>query len=98
MEKKEKKASKPVSKLVKPVFVVGQRILVRAENIYEKEDGKEMWKGVKPSGKVIVSNVEEVKKGDTVYFTPFSGVEIADMSDKKYRVLVLDIEDVYARV
>ena len=94
MEKKEKVA-KPS---IKPIFVVGQRVLVRAENIYEKEDGKEMWKGVKPSGKVLVSNVEEVKKGDTVYFTPFSGVEIADMSDKKYRVLVLDIEDVYARV
>jgi hypothetical protein len=94
MEKKEKVA-KPIAK---PIFVVGQRVLVRAENIYEKEDGKEMWKGVKPSGKVLVSNVEEVKKGDTVYFTPFSGVEIADMSDKKYRVLVLDIEDVYARV
>lgn len=78
--------------------VIGNRVLVKAENIYKKEDGKELWAGLKPKGKVVVSNCEELKKGDSVYFTPFSGVEISELSTKKERALVVDIEDVYAVV
>lgn len=82
----------------KEMRVLGNRALVKAENIFEKEAGKEVWKGIKPKGKVLISNVEGLKKGDDVYFTPFSGVEIAELSDKKYRALVVDAEDIYAIV
>lgn len=78
--------------------VIGNRVLVKAENLYRKEDGKEMWVGIKPKGKVVTSNCEDLKKGDAVYFTPFSGVEIAELSTKKERALVVDLEDVYAVV
>ena len=72
-------------------------VLLQVENIYEKEtvEGKkqEVYKGFKPQGKVILSNVEGVKKGDTIQVNPYGGSEIQTLGNKKHRFLVIEERD-----
>lgn len=72
-------------------------VLLQVENIYEKEkiDGKivDVYKGFKPEGKVILSTVESVKKGDEIQVNPYGGSEIKTLSSKKHRLLVIEERD-----
>lgn len=72
-------------------------VLLQVENIYEKEkiDGKtqEVYKGFEPIGKVILSNVEGVKKGDQIQVNPYGGSEIKTLGSKKHRLLVIEERD-----
>lgn len=72
-------------------------ILLKVENIYEKEviDGKkqDVYQGFKPEGVVVLSSVEGVKKGETVQVNPYGGSEIQSLSTKKNRFLVIEERD-----
>lgn len=74
--------------------LLGDNVLLQVENIYEKVDGKEVLKDFSREGKVLQSNVEDVKKGDKVYYLPFGGVQIDTMCTKKHRILCIPAEDV----
>lgn len=72
-------------------------VLLKAENIYEKEviDGKkqDVYQGFKPEGKVVLSNVEGIKKGETIQVNPYGGSEVQSLSTKKNRFLVIEERD-----
>lgn len=77
-------------------------VLLQVENIYEKEkiDGKstDVYKGFKPEGKVVLSNVAGVIKGDTIQVNPYGGSEIQALSTKKYRFLVIEERDLLIKL
>lgn len=77
--------------------LITKGILLQVENVYEKEtvDGKkqDVYKGFKPQGKVILSNIDSVKKGDTVQVNPYGGSEIETLGTKKNRFLVIEERD-----
>lgn len=72
-------------------------VLLKAENIYEKEviDGKkqDVYQGFKPEGKVVLSNVEGIKKGETIQVNPYGGSEVQSLGTKKNRFLVIEERD-----
>ena len=47
-------------------------------------------------GKVLSSNVPEIKKGSKVYPIIRGGVPLNHLETKKYQVIVIDQEDIYA--
>ena len=72
-------------------------VLLQVENKYEKEiiDGKkqEVFKGFEPQGKVVLSTVDTVKKGDSIQVNPYGGSEIQSLGTKKHRFLVIEERD-----
>jgi len=81
-----------------------ERCIVKVDKIYPpKEDGKVL---VDDSGnavyepeqiaKVMSSNIEGIKKGDKVVPLLRGGVPITSEETKKYLVVVLDAEEIYA--
>lgn len=72
-------------------------VLLQVRNIYKKEviEGKkqQVYKGFEPEGKVVLSSVENVKKGDIIQVNPYGGSEIQSLGNKKYRFLVIEERD-----
>jgi hypothetical protein len=77
-------------------------VLLQVENVYEKEivEGKKVdtYKGFKPEGKVVLSNVEGVKKGDIIQVNPYGGSEIGTLGTKKHRFLVVEERDLLIKL
>lgn len=88
--------------------VLGDRVLLQFTNIYEIEEYKtetgrkakrEVYKDFTREAKVLAKGSGEFSDniivGETVYAMPFGGVEIENLSSKKYRVVVIPASDVY---
>lgn len=88
--------------------VLGDRVMVQFENIYEVEEYKnekgrkakrEVYKDFSREGKIMSKGTGEfsdaIKVGSRVYAMPFGGVEIESLSNKKHRVVVIPSSDVY---
>lgn len=77
-------------------------VLLQVENIYEKEevDGKkqDVYKGFHPEGKVVLSTVEGVKKGDRIQVNPYGGSEVGTIGTKKHRFLVIEERDLLVKL
>ena len=84
--------------------VINKGIIFKTECIYEKEvvePGKkavEVYKGFKNEGTVVDSNMEEVKKGDTVQVNPWGGSEVTSLATKKHKFLVIEARDVLVKL
>ena len=72
-------------------------VLLQLENQYETEviDGKktEVFKGFGSEGKVILSTVEGLKKGDFIQVNPYGGSEVPSLGTKKHRLMVIEERD-----
>jgi len=72
-------------------------VLLQLENHYETElvDGKktEVFKGFPSEGKVVLSTVEGLKKGDFIQVNPYGGSEVPRLATKKYRFMVIEERD-----
>lgn len=75
--------------------VLGNRVLLKVEKIYTKDEEGNEKMDISREGKVVQSGNEEIKKGDTVYYLPFGGVQIDSLSTKKHMVLCVDADDVF---
>lgn len=73
----------------------GNRVLLQVPIIIVK-NGTEEREEPSQEGKVMASNVEGVKKGQTVFFNPYGAVSVNSLKTKKAIVLIVDAEDVYA--
>jgi len=77
-------------------------IVFKADCYYEKEDvnGKkqDVYKGFSNEGVVFYSNVAALKKGDSVLVSPWGGAEIASLSTKKNRFLVIEQRDILVKL
>jgi len=77
-------------------------IVFKATCHYEKEEvnGKkqEVYKGFSNEGTVFYSNVDGLKKGDTVLVNPWGGSEIASLSTKKNKFLVIEKRDILVKL
>lgn len=77
--------------------LITKGVLLKVENIYAKEtvDGKkqDVYKGFYPYGTVVLSNVDGVKKGDTIQVNPYGGSEIESLGNKKFRFLIIEERD-----
>lgn len=92
--------------------VFGDRVLLQAENIYEKEDyydekthrpkTREVFKDFSREAKILAKGTGEfadkLKVGSKVYYLPYGGVEIDKLSNKKYRVICVPADDVFLGV
>ena len=81
----------------------GQRCLLQIDKVYLKEKGKPVLDEegtprytLDQRAKVIQSNVEGIKKGQTCYPIIRGGVPITHLEDKKKYVISIDSEDIYA--
>lgn len=79
-----------------------QRVIVRITKKYHIDKGKpvldEQGDPVytdEQEAKVIASGVEGIKKGDTVIPILRGGIPIFSEENKKYRVVIIDREDIY---
>jgi co-chaperonin GroES (HSP10) len=77
--------------MIKPV---GQRCVLKVDISLDK-DGNEQ---ISQEAKVIDSGVEEIKKGDTVFFNQFGAVSVNSLKTKKNMVLICDSEDIYGKM
>ena len=75
--------------------VLGNRVLLKVEKLYTKDDEGNEKMDISREAKVVNSNVEEIQKGDTVYYLPYGGVEVDKMSTKKFMFLCVDADDVF---
>jgi len=75
--------------------VLGNRVLLKVEKLYTKDDEGNEKMDISREGKVMNSGVEEIKKGDIVYYLPYGGVEVDKMSNKKFMYLCVDADDVF---
>ena len=50
--------------------VLGNRVLLKVEKLYTKDDEGNEKMDISREGKVMNSGVEEIKKGDIVYYLP----------------------------
>jgi co-chaperonin GroES (HSP10) len=73
---------------------IGNRVFLKV-NISIGKDGVEK---VSQEAKVIESNMEDVKKGDTVFFNQFGAVSVDSLKTKKNIFLICDAEDVYGKL
>jgi|WetSurMetagenome_2_1015567.scaffolds.fasta_scaffold390450_3 co-chaperonin GroES (HSP10) len=71
---------------------IGSRVFLKV-NIKTDKDGNEI---IEQEAKVIESNVDDVKKGDTVFFNQYGAVSVNSMKTKKNIFLIVDAEDIYA--
>ena len=71
---------------------IGNRVFLKV-NIKTDKDGNEI---IEQEAKVIESNVDDVKKGDTVFFNQYGAVSVNSMKTKKNIFLIVDLEDIYA--
>ena len=88
--------------MLKPI---GNRCILRIDKRYLTEKGKPV---IGPDGQpvfeqeqeatVIASNIPDLKKGMKVYPIIRGGVPIYKEETKKYSVVVIDFEDIYAYV
>ena len=69
----------------------GNRLFLKV-NIRTDKDGNEE---IDQEAKVVESNMEGVKKGDTVFFNQYGAVSVNSMKTKKHIFLIVDAEDVY---
>ena len=80
-----------------------ERCIVKVDKKYTKENGKQVkdesgedvWQP-EQIATVMSSNIEGMKKGDKVIPLLRGGVPITDEETKKYLVVVLDAEEIYA--
>lgn len=77
--------------MLKPL---GNRVFLKV-NIKVNKEGVEE---IEQEAKVLESNMEGVKKGDTVFFNQFGAVSVNSMKTKKNIFLIVDAEDVYGRI
>lgn len=70
---------------------VGNRVLLKVP-IFVDEDGVEQYA---QEAKVVESNMEGIKKGNTVFFNQFGAVSVDSLKTKKYIFLIVDAEDIY---
>jgi len=73
---------------------VGRRVVLKCDLSLDK-DGNEI---VSQEAKVLDSGIEEVKKGDVVFFNQFGAVSVNSLKTKKGIVLIVDSEDVYGKL
>lgn len=59
---------------------------------------QETYKGFGNEGTVHYSNVEGLKKGDTVLVNPWGGSEIASLATKKNKFLVIEKRDILVKL
>lgn len=74
--------------MIKPV---GTRVVLKVKLKVNKEGIEE----VEQEAKVLESGIDDVKKGDTVFFNQFGAVSVNSLKTKKDIVLIIDAEDVY---
>lgn len=74
--------------MIKPI---GSRCVLKCDITTDK-DGNEQ---ISQEAKVIDSNMEEVKKGDTVFFNQYGAVSVNSLKTKKNIILIVDSEDIY---
>ena len=86
--------------MIKPT---GNRAVLQLTKDYVKEKGKQVLDDdgqpryvISQAAKVLSSNIPEIKKGMTVYPIIRGGVPIYHLENKKYQVVVIDGEDIYA--
>lgn len=82
----------------------GNRVLVKMNKRYLKErsgvpmldeDGNKVF-DQEQEAKVVKSNIDGIKKGMTIYPVIRGGVPIYKKETKKYTIVVIDEEDIYA--
>lgn len=82
--------------------MVNPGIVFKTECHYEKEEvnGKkqDVYKGFSNEGTVFFSNLNGIEKGDKVLVNPWGGSEIASMSTKKNKFLVIESRDVLVKL
>ncbi len=84
--------------------MINPGIVFKATCVYEKEvvePGKkpvEVYKGFLNEGTVFYSNIEALKKGDTVIVNPWGGSEISSLTTKKNRFLVIESRDILVKL
>ena len=77
---------------------LGNRVLLSVEKVITKNpDGSENL-DIKKIGKVVLSDNEQLKKGDEVYFNPFGGIKVDHLETKKALFLVTDFEDIFLKL
>ena len=74
--------------MIKPV---GDRAILKVK-LYIDKDGVEQ---VNQDAKVLESNVEGIKKGDTVFFNQYGAISVNDQRTKGSAILIVDAEDIY---
>lgn len=89
--------------------VFGDRVLLQAENIYEKEEyldekskrmkTREVFKDFSREAKILAKGegefADKLKVGAKVYYLPYGGVEVEHLSNKKHRVICIPADDVF---
>lgn len=83
----------------------GKRVLVKINKRYLKEkNGSPMLDEAgnkvfdqEQEAKVMVSNVDGIKKGMTIYPVIRGGVPIYKKETPKYNLVIIDEEDIYAK-
>lgn len=73
--------------------VVGNRVLLKVAIIMNGDQ-----QAPSQEGKVIDSRMDGIKKGDTVFYNPYGAVSINSLTTKKHLFLVVDGEDIYAKL
>lgn len=80
---------------------IGERVIVRLDKLFKKgteKDKEPEIVGFSTDGKVLETNVPEIKKGDVVHINPRGAVSVQSMETKKHVVLIIDLDDVLAKV
>lgn len=72
---------------------IGNRVLLQVNIIKVGEEERPSQEA-----KVLDSSLDGVKKGDTVFFNPYGAVSIDSKKTKKHMFLVVDEEDIYAKL
>ena len=72
---------------------LGQRCILKC-TLFVK-DGVE---DVEQEAKVVESGVDDIKKGDIVFFNQYGAVSVNSLKTKKNAVLIVDAEDIYAKI
>lgn len=73
---------------------VGNRVFLKVAIRTDKDGNEE----IDQEAKVVDSNMEGVKKGDTVFFNQYGAVSVNSMKTKKHIFLIVDSEDVYGKL
>jgi co-chaperonin GroES (HSP10) len=77
--------------MIKPI---GARVVLNVDISLDK-DGNEV---ISQEAKVLDSGIDDIKKGDTVFFNQFGAVSVNSLKTKKKMVLIVDSEDVYGKL
>lgn len=76
---------------------IGQRLIIKVKKNIKKEGELEVI-DLSQEAKVVESNIPEVKKGDVVYYNPRGCINIQNLETKKEITLIIDSDDVYAKL